>query len=44
MFGRKILRFDEQTHSKYVTGKVYAVNGANSGVGLDARRPFREIP
>ena len=35
---RKMLRIDGQTASKDVSGKVYIVTGANSGVGLETTR------
>jgi len=35
---RKILWIDEETRSKDVSGKVYIVTGANSGVGLETTR------
>ena len=35
---RRILRIDEKTASKDVSGNVYIVTGANSGVGLETTR------
>ena len=35
---RRILRIDEKTRSKDLSGKVYIVTGANSGVGLETTR------
>lgn len=35
---RRILRIDEKTASKDISGKVYIVTGANSGVGLETTR------
>ena len=35
---RKILRCDEETLGKDLSGKVYIVTGANSGVGLETAR------
>ena len=35
---RRILRIDEKTSSKDLSGKVYIVTGANSGVGLETTR------
>ena len=35
---RKILRINEKTSTKDVSGKVYIVTGANSGVGLETTR------
>jgi len=35
---RRILKIDEQTASKDVSGKTYIVTGANSGVGLETTR------
>jgi retinol dehydrogenase-13 len=35
---RRILRIDEKTAAKDVSGKVYIVTGANSGVGLETTR------
>jgi retinol dehydrogenase-13 len=35
---RKVLRIDEKTSSKDISGKVYIVTGANSGVGLETTR------
>ncbi len=38
MLGRHVLRVDEETLSKDVSGNVYIVTGANSGVGLETTR------
>lgn len=35
---RRILRIDEKTAAKDLSGKVYIVTGANSGVGLETTR------
>ena len=35
---RNVLRIDEKTRAKDVSGKVYIVTGANSGVGLETTR------
>ena len=35
---RRILRIDEKTAAKDLSGKVYIVTGANSGVGLETSR------
>jgi light-dependent protochlorophyllide reductase len=35
---REVLRIDEKTSSKDLSGKVYIVTGANSGVGLETTR------
>ena len=35
---RKVLWIDEQTRAKDISGKVYIVTGANSGVGLETAR------
>jgi NAD(P)-dependent dehydrogenase (short-subunit alcohol dehydrogenase family) len=35
---RKVLWIDEKTRAKDVSGKVYIVTGANSGVGLETTR------
>ncbi len=36
--GRQILRIDEKTATKDISGRVYIVTGANSGVGLETTR------
>ncbi len=36
--GRRKLAIDAMTHSKDISGKVYIVTGANSGVGLETTR------
>ena len=38
MPGRDVLWIDEETRAKDVSGKVYIVTGANSGVGLETTR------
>lgn len=38
MAKRRILKIDDQTRSKDLSGKVYIVTGANSGVGLETTR------
>ena len=43
MSKRIIHRIDEATRSKDLTGKVYIVTGANSGVGQETRREHREL-
>ncbi|MEM7531085.1 MAG: SDR family NAD(P)-dependent oxidoreductase [Chloroflexota bacterium] len=35
---RRILRIDEQTAAKDMSGRIYIVTGANSGVGLETTR------
>lgn len=38
MAKRRILKVDDKTLSKNLTGKIYIVTGANSGVGLETTR------
>lgn len=38
MSRKNVLRADEMTLSKDLSGKVYIVTGANSGVGLETTR------
>ena len=35
---RRILRIDEEAAAKDISGQVYIVTGANSGVGLETTR------
>ena len=35
---RRILKCDQETLQKDISGKVYIVTGANSGVGLETTR------